>query len=464
MRIKFYNIAIAELLVDFLMRKADLKRLNLWYRQIKIILKNQLMSNVLTKQVQNKISRYFIKLENHLSKPESRCVREMTTGILKSGTVLVNKIATGICDNISLSQTTKRFRNHYNKENFFRKLFRGHMNSVKSRICHDDYILFDGSDIQKKYAKMMEGLDYVKDGDKASIGLGYWLMNVVHFSKDYEMTPLINKLYSFDRGAKSENKEVIEAIQEVDTIVDKDVTKIFDRGMDRPICRDFIIAHRGNFNLRLNQTTKLIYKGKETPVNKISRNVPLFMKLTATSIQKSKKYRLTYECGAIKVKYKIKNKEYDLWLVVTKRANGGYCWLLTRSPKENIVEIIKEAFKAYGFRWKIEEYHRHIKSSYSLEDIQIKTFEGLQSMLAILTIAMSIIYSSLSSLHLKLLLESGVKTLNKEKVFELCNFIYYKISTIIKVLLANMTPRAFLPQFETSLNDGQLSLALNFEY
>ena len=121
---------------------------------------------------------------------------------------------------------------------------------------------------------MMEGLDYVKDGDQASIWLGYWLMDVVHFSKDGEMTPLLNKLYSFDHGAKSENKEIMEAIEEVDSIIDKDVTK---------------------------------------------------------------------------------------------RENGGYCWLLTRSPKENIIDVIKEAFTAYGFRWKIEEYHRHIKSCYNLE-------------------------------------------------------------------------------------------------
>jgi hypothetical protein len=52
------------------------------------------MSKVLTKQVQNKISRYFLQLDNHLTRPELRCIREMTTGILKSGKVLVNKIAT----------------------------------------------------------------------------------------------------------------------------------------------------------------------------------------------------------------------------------------------------------------------------------------------------------------------------------------------------------------------------------
>jgi hypothetical protein len=276
------------------------------------------------------------------------------------------------------------------------------MNSVKSKICHGDCILFDGSDIQKKYAKMMDGLDYVKDSDKGTIGLGYWLMNVVRFSKDQEMTPLYNKLYSFDYGAKSENKEVIEAMRETDLIIDKNVTKIFDYGIDRPVCRDLIIADEDNFNLRLKKTTKLVYKGEEMAVNKISSIVTLFMKLKHTRIQKSKKHRLVYECGATKVQYKIKGMVHDLWLVVTKMINGGYCWLLTRSPKESIVEVIKEAFMAYGFIWKIEEYFRHIKECYNLKDIQINKFEGLQSILSKLTIAMSIRYSSLSNIPARL--------------------------------------------------------------
>lgn len=98
-----------------------------------------------------------------------------------------------------------------------------------------------------------------------------------------------------------------------------------------------------------------------------------------------------------------------------------------------------------------------------LEDIQIKISEGLQNMLAIISIAMSIIYSSLSSLHTRLLLKSRVKTLNKERMYELCNFIYYKISIVIKVLLVNMRPRAFLFQPDLSPNNWQLSILLNFE-
>ncbi len=51
------------------------------------------MPKVLTKHLQNKISHYFLRLENYITKPEARCVREMTVGILKSGSVLVNQIA-----------------------------------------------------------------------------------------------------------------------------------------------------------------------------------------------------------------------------------------------------------------------------------------------------------------------------------------------------------------------------------
>ncbi len=418
------------------------------------------MTKILTKQIQNKLSSYFSKLSSSLYKPEARMVREMVTGILKSGTVLVNQIAVNIQDKVSLSKTTKRFRTHYNKEGFNQKLTEAHLNSVKGKIHHEDYILVDGSDIQKQYAKMMEGLDIVKDGDKSKCGPGYWLINAVHFGKDGELTPLVNKLYSFDHGAKSENLEVQELVNIISSNIDKRLKYIYDRGMDRSILRDFIISREEEFILRLKKNTKLIYKSKEVQVQDIAKKIPLFMDLTADKIKKNKKSKKTYHCGAVKVQYDIKGEEYYLWLVVTRNTKGGYSYLLTNSSEENIVSLIKETFTAYGYRWKIEEYHRHIKSSYNLEDIQIKKFEGLQTMLTILSIAMAIVYRELSSLHIKLLLESGVKTLNKNKIYELYNFIYYKISKILKVLLAHFTPRAFLPDIQTDGELHQLRLAL----
>ncbi len=71
-------------------------------------------------------------------------------------------------------------------------------------------------------------------------------------------------------------------------------------------------------------------------------------------------------------------------------------------------------------------------------------------MLVILTIAVSLIYRSISTLHQKLIHYSGIKTMNKENCYELFDFIYYEISTIVKMLLANRIPRAFLPVSEIS--------------
>ena len=125
------------------------------------------------------------------------------------------------------------------------------------------------------------------------------------------------------------------------------------------------------------------------------------------------------------------------------------------------IEVASWAFKGYGLRWKIEEYHRHIKQEYKLEDIQMKTFDGLQSMPAILTIAMFMIYKKMQSLHLKLLLDAGYNYLNKHTIRELTNFIYYKISKVVSNLLMpvrvrwrmNLSPPEPLP--------GQIKIMFN---
>ena len=93
----------------------------------------------LTKQIQNSISRYFKKTSRFLTKPESRNLREMVTGIFKSQQMFVNQIATNIIDSVSLKQTTKRFRRHYNKPGFWKKINNAHLESVKGKAT--EYVL-----------------------------------------------------------------------------------------------------------------------------------------------------------------------------------------------------------------------------------------------------------------------------------------------------------------------------------
>jgi len=163
--------------------------------------------------------------------------------------------------------------------------------------------------------------------------------------------------------------------------------------------------------------------------------------------------------AATKVHYNCKGKLMPLWLVISRDQNhGGLCYLLVKSPLNYALEIARWAFKGYGLRWKIEEYHRHIKQEYKLEDIQIKTFIGLQSMLTLFTVAMYIIYKKIKSIHIEILLDSGYNYLNKHTLTELTNFIYYKISKIVAALLMPTRTRWKIQKSEPPANQNQISL------
>ena len=125
------------------------------------------------------------------------------------------------------------------------------------------------------------------------------------------------------------------------------------------------------------------------------------------------------------------------------------------------IEVAKWAFRGYGLRWKIEQYHRHIKQEYRLEQVQLKTFDGLQSMLSVLTVAMYIIYKKIKAIHFGLLLDAGYNYLNKHTVTELTNFIYYKISKVVSILLTPTKSRSNISKAPTIDISKQLNLGFN---
>lgn len=179
-------------------------------------------------------------------------------------------------------------------------------------------------------------------------------------------------------------------------------------------------------------------------------------------VKKDRPVAEVYDIGAVPIEYWMGRTVHHLWLVVSRnRRHGGHCYLLVKSHLSTAMEVAKWAFKGYGLRWKIEEYHRHVKQEYRLEDIQIKTFTGLQLMLAVLTVAMYMIYRKIRSMHIDLLLDAGYNYLNKNSVRELVNFNYYKISKVVSILLMPVRTRWKMDNVEPDPFPGQLNLKFN---
>ena len=416
------------------------------------------MSNILTKKIQTQMSSYF-STTSGMSKPELRSLKDMVLGILKSKSVFVNQIAASLRETLKLKDVAKRLSAQYLKADYADLVLTNHLNTVCSSISENDFIIMDGSDISKKHARYMEGLEFVKNGDTGAIGLGYNVLNINAIGNDKEMTPLYSKAYSYEMGALSSNNEIKKAVSCVKESLSAKNCWVFDRGADNTILKDFFISECSQVIIRLKRNAKLFYKTEGHSVAALGQKVDFCISQKVTKIKKDKPVIVSYDLGAIPVSYKIKGQSYPLWLVVSRGKHGQVCYLLVKSQLTSAIEVARWAFKGYGLRWKIEEYHRHIKQEYRLEEIQIKTFNGLQSMLAILTVAMYMIYKKMASLHYHLLLDSGYNYLNKHTSRELTNFIYYKISKVVAILL--MPTKSRWKILNTQKPNSQLNLEFN---
>lgn len=419
------------------------------------------MSKVLTKKLQSQINGY-INSTTGMSKPGTRCLKDMIVGTLKSKSVFVNRIAASLREPLKLKDVAKRLSAQYLKEGFWGDVTDSHLSAAAPGIKKDTFLLMDGTDISKKHAKFMEGLEFVKNGDTGKIGLGYNIINVTGIDGLKQMAPLYSKAYSYEMGALSSNKEIKNAVDTVDGHLEGKGCWVVDRGADNPILKDFFIAQSQDFIIRLKRNTKLCYKGQHLKASQIAGRVDFETVQKVVKIKKDKPVVKEYMLTAVKIAYAIKGREQPLWLVISKdKQHGGLTYLLVKCKKENAIEVAGWAFKGYGLRWKIEEYHRHVKQEYRLEDIQIKTFAGLQSMLAIVVAAMYIVYQKIKSLHLALLLDAGYNYLNKHQIRELTNFIYYKISKVVSNLLIPVKLRWKIQNTHPQIKSDQMKLELN---
>lgn len=170
------------------------------------------MCNILTKRIQTYLSDYFSS-DTEMSKPETRCLKDMVLGVLKSKSVFVNQIAASLREPLKLKDVCKRLSSQYLKADYAKKVLNSHLESVCGSISKDNFILMDGTDISKKHAKYMEGLEFVKNGDTGEIGLGYNVLNINAINTHKEITPLYSKAYSYEMGALSSNNEIKKAVR-----------------------------------------------------------------------------------------------------------------------------------------------------------------------------------------------------------------------------------------------------------
>lgn len=289
------------------------------------------MSNILTKKIQIQMSDYFSNVRS-MSKPELRAMKDIVTGILKSQTMFVNQIAASLRESLKLKDVTKRLSAQYLKDDYADKVLGDHLSTASQGVHKDSFIVMDGTDISKKYAKFMEGLEFVKNGDTGEIGLGYHLLNINAINSHKEITPLYSKAYSFEMGALSSNNEIKCAVQAVDAHLQDKGCWVIDREADNEILKDFFTTQCTRCIIRLKRNTRLIYKGEPVKVSQIAHRIQPLCTQSVTKIKKDKPVLRTYELAAVKVLDNSKGKTKVLWLVISRDKTHGGLLFASKKP------------------------------------------------------------------------------------------------------------------------------------
>jgi hypothetical protein len=110
--------------------------------------------------------RFLSQLTSGLTKPNAKFIRDFLCGVLFSDNLVLTQVAAKVPCVSRLTAIAKRFRRQLtNRRPYLEYLWLNYLYMVRSRLDIDSLFIVDLSDLAKPYAKKMENLALVRDGD-----------------------------------------------------------------------------------------------------------------------------------------------------------------------------------------------------------------------------------------------------------------------------------------------------------
>lgn len=404
-------------------------------------------------------------LSHGLPKTKKRLFREMLYGIQASKDVKLSNIGRALQEDIALIKTENRLSRNLEDEDYSDRINAELLRLGDRHLTDDMIIAIDPGDINKPYAKAMEHLCDLYDGDKKMPSRGYHLCQVTAANLEHnKIVPLHCELYSTVEGQVRNNTEKINSI--ITTIKSRIGTKgiwAIDREGDNQQIIKHFLDEELTFVTRLKSTRYLHFGGnvnRQVAAERLYKHSGKKYRTRIVRIHdgKEKEEMISYSSVPVSLP-----DLPDQWLqAVIVEGWGEIPTVLITNMKldlENPLTIWK-VVECYLTRWKCDECYRYIKQSYNTEDVRVRSYNGLRNTIAFVNaiVYFTSIYMGVN-LKLKIMVEK-IFVLSK-RFFGIPNFFNYAMADGIYNLLKlsrtgiQYTPRAKPPP------DFQLNLFLS---
>jgi hypothetical protein len=399
-----------------------------------------------TPQVTVKFNQFCYRYQGQFSLPEYKFLRQYWFGILRSGHVHTNKIASGLEEKITLKKTSERLSRNLGREGLWQELQSTHIRLHRRAFRRSRYWIWDLTDVSKEYAEKMEGLGRVYDGSKKEIRSGYWQMNVIGVNpRMNEIIPITSDLYSVDKEGReySENNKILTMVDKLRKEVGEDKVLVMDRGGDRRVLLEGFLKKRQYFIIRQDGDRNLHEGEKKLRFQELVKTVRLRYGFRIKRKRGGRERERVFRCGARRVFLPYEHREGAfeevLWLVVVREKGRAESWFLAYLPVTRATDAVQMAMEGYGYRWKIEEVHRQIKVDYHLESVSIRRYEALKNFNMLFWMMLTFLYQTLYDASYRIILASKEKLLYRNRFKELDGFIYYKLSKALRIIFRETT-------------------------
>lgn len=305
----------------------------------------------------------------------------------------------------------------------------------------------------------MEYLAKVRDGSEdGKIVNGYWTLQITgaHLGEN-SVLPLYQELFSHHApGFKSENNQIIHAMEMVSKHCQNEGIWVIDRGGDREVLFNHMLNEKNKkrFVIRLVGTRDLVHNKRQQNATKLAYgcSTPYTDTIVREKDGKEKVYHINY--GYMPVKLPGHNEQ--LYMLVVKGYGEKPLMLLTTEPLRRNREVLYRLLGYYLKRWSIEETIRFVKQTYDLENIRVLSYTSLRNMMALLLAVFYFLAVILdTSQKLKVMANHVFK--QAKRVFGIPDFKYYALGDGISALFKR-APGIIQRKTEPEHPPGQIAL------
>jgi len=333
-------------------------------------------NNDIVKTSGKAFNKFILSITKGLSKPKTKFIADILCGTIFSGNLILTNIASKVPHPARLTAIAKRFRRHLaDGISSLKPLWLNYLGLVHRRLDLDSLFIVDISDIAKPYAKKIENIALVRDGDKGGLVTGYWCMEVYCRDKDGIIWPLILWPYSLQAEQQlSENAQILSILSQLDQYFGEGFgIWIFDRGFDRLTLIEPFLASKRHFIIR--------QRGDRTVV--LENGVHIMLRDLVEHLFSDSGDWLVYK--------KVYLPGFQKPLYVTAYHTRGYeqpVMVLTDMVVENR-ELALQVRNRYAGRWVGSESSvEFLKSRIGLERFAVRSYQSMQVLIFLASLAM----------------------------------------------------------------------------